>query len=84
MLHIEGIRATIDIVKTRNSGENIRVTSGHLLDDPHKHYRYTTLVPESNEKGLTAPSIISNQRAHIDGDFKPCSTYFQQESICDK
>ena len=82
-LNIEGIRATIDIAKTRNSGESIRVTSGHL-DEPHKHYRYTTLVPESNEKGLIAPSIISNKRVHIDGDFKPCSTYFQQEPICDK
>ena len=82
-LNIEGIRATIDIAKTRNSGESIRVTSGHL-DEPHKHYRYTTLVPESNGKGLVPPSIISNKRAHIDGDFKPCSTYFQQEPICDK
>lgn len=82
-LNIEGIRATIDNSKTRNSGENIQITSGYL-DEPHKHYRYTTLVPESNEKGLTAPSIISNKRAHIDGDFKPCSTYFQQEPICDK
>ena len=82
-LNIEGIRATIDIAKTRNSGESIRVTSGHL-DEPHKHYRYTTLVSENNEKGLMPPLIISNQRAHIDGDFKPCSTYFQQEPICDK
>lgn len=49
----------------------------------YKRYIYTTLVPESSEKGLITSSIISNQRVH-DGDFKPCSTYFQQEPICDK
>ena len=80
-LNIEGIRATIDIAKTRNSGESIRVTSGHLDEPykPYKHYMYSNIVKKPDGTLHHIPAICEFKRNIIPQEFTPINNGIDEE-----